>query len=84
MTLADGRSYVVISVRGCKVIEGEVPVSDFCALVKAWESLAEPGDPWIVDSLLAGDLHATFVIGPTSACQQWRAERGLGAAHQPE
>lgn len=75
--MIDGRRYVVISIRGCKVIEGAVPVSEFVALVKVWEDLQEAADPWIVDALLAQDLCANFVVGPASACKQWRADRGL-------
>jgi hypothetical protein len=66
------RRYAVIATHGCKVIEGAVPVDEFCALVQVWSKFEDPADPWIVDALLAQRLGANFVIGPTSACQEWR------------
>lgn len=64
--------YTVREARGCKVIEGAVPISDFTALVTAWDT-----GGWIVDSLLTQALGAAFVLGPCEACLAWRAELQL-------
>jgi hypothetical protein len=69
----------VRSLRGCKVIEGALPVVEFVALVNVWGADQDPADAWIVDALLAQYLDANFVLGPASKCAAWRAELGLTA-----
>jgi hypothetical protein len=69
--------YTVISQRGCKVIEGAVPITEFVALVGAFGADQDPADEWIVDTLLAQYLDANFVLGPASVCEAWRAELGF-------
>lgn len=74
----DGRMYSVTSVRGCKVIKGEVPVDEFVALTRAWTKYEDDGE-WIFDTLLPAAIGASFVVGPKAACAAWRSELGLVA-----
>jgi hypothetical protein len=75
--LTDGHSYRITSIRGCKVIEGAVPVSEFVALTKVWSELVDQDDDeWIVDAVLANAIGANFVLGPKAYCQAWRVEIG--------
>lgn len=71
--------YTVQSVRGCKVVLGEIPVSDFAALAECWSRECQvEGDEWIADAVLANRLGAALVVGPQSACLAWRARLSLG------
>jgi hypothetical protein len=69
--------YTVRHVRDCIVIEGAVPIDDFCGLVSAWE---RRGEDMIVDALLSAKLGVNFVIGPKVACNEWRAMVGIDTA----
>lgn len=71
------QAYTVVTVRGCKVVEGAVPVSEFVALVNVWGADQDPADEWIADARLAQQLGASFVLGPASKCAAWRAELGM-------
>lgn len=70
--------YTVRRIRQCVVIEGSVPVDEFCALVDVWNRRGD--DDMIVDALLAAELRVNFVIGPKKACNDWRAMLGIDAA----
>jgi hypothetical protein len=71
--------YTVQSVRGCKVVLGEIPIDDFVALSEVWARQYQiEGDEWIADAVLAHRLGAALVLGPMSACLQWRGSLHLG------
>lgn len=76
-------AYTVTATRGCRVIDRPVPISEFCALVRAWEELQDPGDEWICDALLSSRLGVAFVVGPKSATQAWRDELGITPPTEP-
>lgn len=72
-------TYSVSNVRGCRVITGWLPVTDFVALAEAWndgEAKGTDGE-WFCDAVLAQHLGANMVLGPKSATLAWRAEIGL-------
>jgi hypothetical protein len=58
----------------CILINGSIPVDEFCALVGAWE---KRGEDMILDARLAAKLGTTFVFGPKAACYEWRAMLGI-------
>lgn len=73
-------TYSVTCTRGCRVIEGAVPIRDLVALIKAWTDGAEQGSAaWFFDSLLSQHLHVNVVCGPQHATDAWRDELGLNA-----
>lgn len=78
-------TYSVSHMRGCRVVNGPVPICDIVALMRAWsDNGQEANDPWFVDSLLSQYLNVNMVCGPRSATTAWRTELGLSPAHKDQ
>jgi hypothetical protein len=73
-----GNTYSVTSTRGCRVIDGWVPISDMAVLMRAWADKGQHADDeWVVDGQLSEHLGVNMVCGPRSATTAWRAALGL-------
>lgn len=75
--------YRVCRINGCRVIYGEVPITDMVALVTAWtanerdgedmETVADLDEAWVMDGKLAEALGANLVAGTRRDTKAWRA-----------
>lgn len=74
-------SYTVTLTRGCRIINGAIPVDDLVALIGAWTDPADKDTEheWMADTLLSQHFNANMVIGPRHATDAWRAELGLAS-----
>ena len=78
-------TYSVSYMRGCRVVNGQVPICDIVALMQAWADYGHDAtDEWYVDSLLSQYLNVNMVCGPRSATTAWRAELGLTPAPEDQ
>lgn len=77
MSVKKYNGYTVFSARGCRLIQGAVPVDDLVALSRTWDNHGAGQPGWLMANDLAHALGMTLACGPREAIDAWRAELGL-------